>query len=115
MPAAEVLEVAVSTPDRALAERLAAVLVAERLAACAQVSGPVASTYRWQGTVEQAQEWTCRAKTTAARLDALVARVVALHPYDTPEVLALRAAGGHPSYLAWVHEAVNPEPTEPGT
>ena len=115
MTAPDVLEVAVTTPDRALAEQIAAVLVGEGLAACVQVTGPIASTWRWQGAVERAEEWGLRAKTTRAQLDALAARVAALHPYDLPEVLAFPAVGGSAAYLDWVRRSVTPIPTEPAS
>ncbi len=80
-------------------------MVQERLAACAQVTGPVSSVYRWQGEVETAAEWYCHLKTTAARAPALLARIRELHPYDTPEIIALPAEAD-PAYLRWVEDAV---------
>jgi periplasmic divalent cation tolerance protein len=110
----DVVEVAVAVPDRALAERLAEVLVTERLAACVQVGGPVASIFRWEGRVERAEEWTCRAKTTRAALPALERRVRALHPYQLPEVLATPVTGAA-GYLDWVRaEVVLPSPDGAG-
>ena len=107
----EVVEVAVTAPDRALASQLAEALVAERLAACAQVGGPVASVYRWQGRVERADEWVCRAKTTRAALPALERRVRSLHPYELPEILATPVTGPA-AYLAWVRAEVVPPPPD---
>ena len=89
-------------PDAASAERLAGALVGERLAACVQVLPGVRSVYRWQGAVERADEVLLLVKTTRERLDALAARVRALHPYELPELVAVEAAGGLPDYLAWV-------------
>lgn len=83
------VQVTTTLPDRPAADHLAATLVAERLAACAQVSGPLQSTYRWQGAVETAAEWYCHLKTTGPRVPALVARIAELHPYDVPEVVAV--------------------------
>jgi periplasmic divalent cation tolerance protein len=100
------VQVTTTLPDRAAADRLAALVVEERLAACAQVVGPVASTYRWQGAVESAQEWSCHLKTTAHRLPDLVARVREVHPYTVPEIVALPIVGGDPAYLRWIEEAV---------
>ena len=104
----EIVEVAVTAPDRAVAERLAEALVAERLAACVQVGGPVFSVYRWRGTIERAEEWTCRVKTIREKLPALESRVRALHPYELPEFLAL-PVGGPADYAAWVRDEVGPE------
>jgi periplasmic divalent cation tolerance protein len=107
-----VVEVAVTAPDRALAERLAEALVTERLAACAQVGGPVTSIYRWRGRVERTEEWVCRAKTTLAALPALERRVRAVHPYEMPEILATPVTGDA-GYLDWVRAEVSP-PTPDG-
>ena len=73
-------------PDQATAEQLGATLVQERLAACAQVVGPVSSTYWWQGRVEHSREWYCHLKTTRARLPAIERRLRELHPYELPEL-----------------------------
>ena len=92
--------------SREVAERLAEALVERRLAACAQVGGPVASTYRWRGAVDHASEWTCQFKTTRARLLALEAALDTLHPYDLPELTVI-PLGGSAAYLAWIEEAVS--------
>ena len=103
---AECLLVTTTVDSREIAEQLAAALVDRRLAACAQVSGPVASTYRWRGTVDHASEWLCQLKTTRARLPALEAALDTLHPYDLPE-LTVVPLGGSTAYLAWIEEAVS--------
>jgi len=96
--------VTTTLPDRAAADRLATILVEERLAACVQVFGPIASTYRWHGTVERAEEWQCQCKTTDACRDAAQARIRELHPYEVPEIVAVPLASGNAAYLAWVEE-----------
>lgn len=78
----------------------------ERLAACAQVVGPVSSIYRWQGEVERAAEWYCHLKTTAARVPALMSRIRELHPYETPEIIAVPVAEGDQRYLKWIGDSV---------
>lgn len=95
-------------PDAGAAERIAAALVDERLAACVSVLPGIASIYRWQGKVERADEMLLLAKTTRERLAALTARIAALHPYELPEVIAVEAAGGLPAYLAWIAEQTRP-------
>ena len=99
-------QVTTTLPDRDTANRLGRRLVEERLAACAHVDGPLQSTYRWQGAVETATEWSCRLKTTVQRLPALVARIRELHPYDVPEIVAQDVADGDPAYLRWIQESV---------
>lgn len=91
-------------PARADADRIARVLVEERLAACVQCAGPIESTYRWQGRVEHATEWYVHCKTAASRADALIARLKALHPYEVPEIIVTPVLGGHPAYLEWVRQ-----------
>jgi periplasmic divalent cation tolerance protein len=102
----ECCQVTTTLPDQAAAERLAAVVVEERLAACAQVHGPISSTYRWDGNIERATEWYCHLKTTAGRLPALQARIGELHPYDVPEIIAVPILDGNPDYLSWVAQTV---------
>ena len=95
-------------PDAASAARIADALVGERLAACVNVLPGLQSLYRWQGRVERASEVLLLIKTTRARLEALSARLVELHPYELPEVLAVDIAGGLPAYLAWIEDATAP-------
>lgn len=89
-------------PDADTAQRLARILVEERLAACVSLLSGAVSTYRWQGRVEQATEVQLLAKTPADRRDALMARLAELHPYELPEILAVETAAGLPAYLDWV-------------
>jgi periplasmic divalent cation tolerance protein len=84
------------------AERIARALVDERLAACVNVVPGVVSVYRWQGAVERDGEWLLLIKTSSGRLEALRERLVALHPYQLPELIALRIEDGWPPYLAWI-------------
>ncbi len=99
-----IVVVTTTVDDRAAADRLGANAVALRLAACAQVSGPIASTYRWQGAIESAVEHQVQFKTAADRADALVAHLVEAHPYEVPEVIVVPVTGGNPAYAAWVTE-----------
>ena len=94
--------VLVACPDEPTATSIARALVEEGLAACVNVSGEVRSIYRWRGSVEEAQERLLVIKARADRLDALAARIVALHPYEVPELLALPVARGLGPYLEWL-------------
>lgn len=87
--------------------RLASILVTERLAACVNVLGEMDSVYRWKGAVESERERQLVIKTTAARLDALQARLHELHPYEVPEFLVLSVAGGSGKYLSWIRESTS--------
>ena len=99
-------------------ERLAAILVEERLAACVNVIGPMISIYQWEGKVERDTEVLLLIKTTAAGVEPLKERVLDLHPYDTPEFLAFEVGAGSSGYLDWVVDSVapaGPEGTPEGT
>ncbi|MCA9247737.1 MAG: divalent-cation tolerance protein CutA [Planctomycetales bacterium] len=96
------LVVLTTTDKREDAQRIARELIERRLAACVQIVGPVESVYRWQGAVETTQEWQCLAKTTDDQYAALEAAIVALHSYDTPEIIALPIEQASATYLAWL-------------
>ena len=78
------------------------VLVAERLAACVNVLGPITSCYRWKGRVQSAREVAFVAKTRSALVPRLTARVMELHTYDVPCVMALPIQGGNAAFLEWI-------------
>jgi periplasmic divalent cation tolerance protein len=84
------------------ADRFAALLIGEKLAACVNVLPPMRSIYAWQGAIESAEERQVVIKTTVARVAELEARIKALHPYDVPEFLVLPIASGSPEYLSWL-------------
>src|SRR5690606_13429132 len=89
-------------PDADRPRRLPPALVGERRAACVNLLPGISSVYRWQGQVQEDREVLLVIKTVRARLEALTARVQALHPYELPEVVAVDIAGGLPEYLAWI-------------
>lgn len=94
-----------TTCPREAADRIARTLVEERFAACVQRIDGVQSTYRWQGAIETAAESILLIKTCADRLHEVQARLVALHPYDVPEVLTM-PVDGLAAYLAFVRDSV---------
>ncbi len=106
MTDALVVLVTAPTPDEAA--RIARAVVEERLAACGNVLSGLRSIYRWQGAVQDEPEALLMLKTTAPLFERLRSRVVELHPYDTPEVLALPVAAGHLPYLAWIGAETGP-------
>jgi periplasmic divalent cation tolerance protein len=89
------------------AASLGTTLVEEGLAACVNILPPMLSIYRWKGAVENADERQLLIKTTEAQLAALETRLRSLHPYEVPEFLVIRIAGGSPEYLAWLAESAN--------
>lgn len=88
------------------AEPLARALVDARVAACVNIVPSITSVYRWQGEVSRDEEALLLIKTTADGFEALRREVLARHPYELPEVIALDVAQGHLPYLAWVADAV---------
>lgn len=91
-----------SCPDAASAQAIAEALVGERLAACVNRLPGIRSTYRWQGEVITDSEELLLIKTTAGCFDALQSRLLQLHPYELPELVAVPVARGHEAYLDWV-------------
>ena len=89
-------------PDAAVAERIATSLVEECLAACVNRLPGVTSTYRWQGKICHDDEHLLLIKTTPERFAAVRDRILALHPYELPEIVGLDVTAGFDPYLAWV-------------
>src|SRR5215475_14502359 len=96
------LQVQTTTDSRTEAMELGRAAVEARLAACAQVAGPVASTYWWEGGIERAEEWLVLLKLPATRLRELTNFLTERHSYDEPEIVALPIVAGSPSFLSWV-------------
>lgn len=84
------------------ARRIARILIDERLAACANILGSCHSIYRWQGSVEEAEEVPALFKTRAEKADALIARLAQLHSYDVPAAMVWPIRGAAPGYADWV-------------
>ncbi|HEY4366385.1 MAG TPA: divalent-cation tolerance protein CutA [Steroidobacteraceae bacterium] len=95
--------IAIATcPDETVAQRIAATLVSEKLAACVNRMAAVRSTYIWDGRLQEDAEILLMMKTTADRVAALESRLKELHPYEIPELLTVSVAGGNERYLEWV-------------
>jgi periplasmic divalent cation tolerance protein len=100
-----VLILYVTCADLAEARRIGRALVEEGLAACVNIR-PHETIYRWQGAIEEGSEAGMLVKTTAAAGPAAEARIVALHSYRVPGILAFTPTGGLPAFLAWIGETV---------
>jgi periplasmic divalent cation tolerance protein len=100
----------ITVPDHETALRIARVLVEERLAACANILGPITSIYWWDGKLNEEGEVALIAKTTQEQLSALIARVKAIHPYQVPCIVAWPIAAGHQPYLDWISAEATPQP-----
>lgn len=92
----------VTVPDMQTAARIADAVVAERLAACANILPGMQSIYHWQGKIEKAEEVVVIFKTPAARFASIERRIKDLHPYETPCIVALPVSAGHAPYLQWI-------------
>ncbi|WP_234018868.1 MULTISPECIES: divalent-cation tolerance protein CutA [unclassified Streptomyces] len=103
-----VLTVLTTVDTAEKAQALARGAVEARLAACAQISGPVTSVYRWEGVLETGQEWQVLLKTTRARYADLESWLTEHHDYETPEIIATRVERGAGAYLSWVAAEVTP-------
>ncbi|MDI1461059.1 divalent-cation tolerance protein CutA [Catellatospora sp. KI3] len=101
-------QVVTTTDSREAADALARSAVEARVAACGQVSGPITSTYWWQGNVETAQEWYVTFKVTSDRYADLEQHIRDNHSYDVPEIVLLPILAGNPAYLSWVGEETAP-------
>lgn len=96
------LLVLTNLPDRAVAERIAAMLIERQLAACVNILAPCRSVYRWKGAVQHDEEHPVLMKTTAERYPALEQALREAHPYELPEIIAVPIERGLPAYLDWV-------------
>ena len=94
-------------PDKA--PDLARTLVQERLVACANIISGVRSIYAWHGDVSDESESLMVMKTRASLLEAVRHRVVQLHPYEVPEIIALPIVGGHAPYMKWIDDSTRDE------
>jgi periplasmic divalent cation tolerance protein len=96
------LQVQTTVDSRAEAVELAHAAVEARLAACAQVTGPIVSAYWWEEGIERAEEWLIMLKLPADRFDDLAGFLGERHSYDEPEIIAMPIVAGTPGYLDWL-------------
>lgn len=100
----EFLVVTTTVEQQTDAQTIAQALVSERLAACVQQQGQITSTYRYDNEMENASEYLLTMKTTASRYKALEKRLLELHPYELPEIIAVPIRSGFSDYLDWIEE-----------
>lgn len=101
---AHYVQVQTTTDSRSEAMELARAAVEARLAACAQVAGPIASTYWWEDGIERAEEWLLLLKLPAIGYQALADFLTQRHSYDEPEIVATPIVAGSDTYLSWITE-----------
>ena len=95
--------------NEADAARVVRALVEERLIACGNLLPAARSIYRWKDAVQDEREVVVLMKTRKQDWTALLSRLHELHPYETPELVAVRVAAGAPQYMAWLEAALAPE------
>ena len=94
----------ITTGSSEEAEKIGAMLVQKRLAACANIVEGMKSIYWWQGKIDQARETILIAKTRETLIDKLTEAVLAAHSYDCPCIVALPILGGNPEFIRWIHD-----------
>src|SRR5438552_16796697 len=102
---AEKILLALSTfPDAEIARKISNQLVAEKLAACANILPSVESIYRWKEKIESGNETLVFFKLSEDGQSAFQEKLHSLHPYEVPEIIFVPVSGGLPDYLRWVTE-----------
>jgi periplasmic divalent cation tolerance protein len=96
------IQISTTTETKEQAQKIARYLVEQKLAACVQISGPIESTYRWKDKVETAIEYLCLIKTRTTLFKKVEAAIKKLHPYETPEIIAVSIIKGSREYLKWL-------------
>jgi periplasmic divalent cation tolerance protein len=96
--------------QRADADRLAAEVIHRNLASCVQIDGPVTSHFRWQGALERTEEYRLQFKCLESQIGPLERHLLAVHPYETPEWLVVRADQVGEKYLSWARASSSTPP-----
>jgi periplasmic divalent cation tolerance protein len=100
------IQVFTTTEKKEEANRIAKEVVEKRMAACAQVIGPIESTYWWKEEIEKAEEWLCLMKSRSDLYQQLEEAIREVHPYEVPEIVSVPITAGNPSYLEWLDTEV---------
>lgn len=93
-------------PDKIVAQEIAKKLIAERLAACVNILPEITSIYNWQNNIECDTEVQLIIKTKANLFKQLCVSINTVHPYETPEIIALNIQQGDEKYLNWIANSV---------
>lgn len=100
------IKVSTALENREGAQKIATMVVEKRLAACAQIVGPITSTYWWKGKIEETEEWLCIIKSRVDMYNKLEWAIKDIHPYEEPEIVAESIITGSKGYLKWLDEEV---------
>ena len=102
----DIILIRVNCPSQELAHKLADVAVRGELVACANIEGPVQSIYRWGGEIQRGEEFVLWLKTNHRNWEAVSELMTALHPDDTPAIIATPCLSANPRYEAWLEENI---------
>ena len=100
------IQISTTTEHKEDAQNIARKVVEKRLAACAQVIGPITSTYWWEGKIEEKTEWLCVMKSRNGMTDELEKTITDIHPYEVPEIIGVPIVAGSQNYLEWLEREV---------
>ena len=100
----EIIKIIITADSMETAEKIGMDLVGRRLAACAQISGPIKSIYWWKGKIEEAEEWVCTLKTRKAFYKTIEKEIQVLHPYELPQIIAIDIPHALPEYAGWIRD-----------
>ncbi|MCS3604319.1 periplasmic divalent cation tolerance protein [Buttiauxella sp. BIGb0471] len=106
MPTTQAIVILCTAPDEATAQELAALVLAEKLAACVTLLPGATSLYYWEGKMEQEYEVQMLLKSDIEHQEALLACLKSHHPYQTPELLVLPVTHGDSEYLSWLYASL---------
>lgn len=102
------IQITTTSDDQNELEKISTHLIANRLAACCQISGPITSHYAWQGKLEKSEEWLCTIKTTQELYEKVETEITKLHHYDEPEIIAVEIIAASSGYKKWIQNSVHP-------
>lgn len=103
---AEYIQIFTTTEKKDDAEVISREVVEKRLAACAQVLGPITSIYWWKEEIEKTEEWLCIMKSRSDLFEELEEAIKSIHPYEVPEIVAAPIVSGSHSYLEWLEQEI---------
>jgi periplasmic divalent cation tolerance protein len=100
------IEVLTTVPSKNEAQKISSILLKENLVACVQIFGPIESMYRWKKKKESSREWCLVAKTKRHLFLLIEKRILQLHSYEVPEIIAFEATHYSKKYFQWVSKSV---------
>jgi periplasmic divalent cation tolerance protein len=100
------IQIQTTTGTKEEAEKIGRGLIEQGLAACFQVVGPITSIFKWQGKIDESQEYLCLIKTRKDLFDEVKTNIETNHSYEIPEVIATEIIDGSDKYLNWMSGSI---------